>query len=68
MEWGGGNNWKTSQMFIQSSLEVFWNGQKIVSSRDYNFIDDYTIGISGSFDYNDIVKRDIFICNYLVKI
>lgn len=65
----GYNKWTTQQPFFFNSLEVFWNGQKLYFN-DYNYINDQTIEIIGaSGSYNDnIVNRDIFICNYLIKV
>lgn len=70
------NRWKTQRKFIKSSLEVFWNGQKLLPhdsengiEYDYNIVDDQTVEIVGVDDDNnqDVVKKDYFVCNYLVK-
>ena len=64
------NRWKTHREFIQSSLEVFWNGQKLYPHDiDYRIIDDQIVEIVGVDENNnqDVVKRDHFVCNYLVK-
>lgn len=65
----GFNFWQTYKNFIPSSLELFWNGQKLVSYYDYNIVDEQTIEILGVnvSNYDDVIKRDIFVCNYLVK-
>jgi hypothetical protein len=69
------NRWKVNKKFIQNSLEVFWNGQRLVpqdseDKYDYAFVDDQVIEILGvdSSDNNSIVKKDIITCNYLVKV
>lgn len=67
----GDNRWETLREFLQSSLEVFWNGQKLHPfdsengiDYDYEIIGDRTIKIVGANSSNN---SDLFICNYIVK-
>ena len=57
------NTLRTQKPFIESSLEVFWNGQKLVPVEDYIITGDDTIKLVSEC----IIKRDIIVCNYLVK-
>jgi uncharacterized protein (UPF0333 family) len=69
MQPSGSYFWQTYKNFIPSSLEVFWNGQKLVSYYDYSIVDDQTVEILGVnvSNYDDVIKRDVIVCNYLVK-
>lgn len=68
---GSVNCWSTQQKFVQSSLEVFWNGQKLHPrdsengiDYDYNIVDDQTVEVISADSSNN---SDLFICNYTIK-
>jgi hypothetical protein len=54
---------QTQNPFIESSLEVFWNGQKLAPLEDYVIIGPKTIKLISE----NIIKRDVILCNYIVK-